>query len=295
VRRPAYLRSARGVVGLAIVVVVVLVALVGPLVAPHAPTAIIGPPGTPPNGRYPLGLDYLGRDVLSRVLSGGLSVLWLSLAATSLSFLGGLGIGLTAGYAGGVTDAVLMRVIDVILCFPPLLFFLIVATSVGTSKLTLVIGVAIVLAPGVARIVYTATKEVATSAYVEAAVMRGESGRAVLGREVLPNILPTVIANFGLTLTFSILLIAAVNFLGIGIQPPAANWALMISENRPIVSINVWATVAPATLIAVLTIGVNLLGDAISHARGRSLEVSDLLVSATATPAPAALSPGEVL
>lgn len=278
---------------MALLVVVLVIALFGPFFTSNDPAAIVGAPGTGPGAGHALGLDYLGRDVLTRVLWGGRSVIWLSLAATALCFAIGLAIGLTAGYAGGIIDPVLMRTVDVVLCFPPLLFFLLVATSVGTSELTLIVGVAIVLSPGMARIVYSATKETATRGYVEAAVMRGESTPSILRREILPNILPPVIANLGLLVTFSILLIAAVNFLGIGIQPPAANWALMISENRPIVSINVWATLAPAAMLAALTIGVNLVGDAFSHTLGRTETIAEA-VATPAGPGTPSFSPTEV-
>lgn len=278
---------------MALLVVVLGIALLGPFFTTNDPAAIVGAPGTGPGPGHPLGLDYLGRDVLTRVLWGGRSVIWLSVAATALCFAVGLAIGLTAGYVGGIVDPVLMRTVDVVLCFPPLLFFLLVATSVGTSELTLIVGVAIVLCPGMARIVYTATKETATRGYVEAAVMRGESTPSILRREILPNILPPVIANLGLLVTFSILLIAAVNFLGIGIQPPAANWALMISENRPIISINVWATLAPAFMLAALTIGVNLVGDAFSHTLGRTESIAEA-VTTPAGPGTPSFSPTEV-
>jgi peptide/nickel transport system permease protein len=270
VRVPRFARTRRGQVGLVILATVVLIALVGPLFAPHPPAAIVGAPGAGPSSSDLLGTDYLGHDVLSRVLWGGRSVLWLSLAATAIAYLVGMTIGLIAGYNRSILDPLLMRSVDVILVFPPLLFFLIVATSVGTSKLVLIVGVALVQIPGVARIVYTATREVSVRLYVEAAVARGERTTAVILREILPNILGPVIANLGLAITFSILLIAAVNFLGLGLQPPAANWALMISENRPILSLNPWSTIAPAALIAMLTIGVNLVGDAIAQGLGSS-------------------------
>ncbi len=293
-RVPEFIRTGRGACGSVLLAVVLFIALFGPFLTSNDPAAIVGAPGSGPGPGHPLGLDYLGRDVLTRVLWGGRSVIWLSLAATVLCFAIGLTIGLIAGYVGGIVDPLLMRTVDVVLCFPPLLFFLLVATSVGTSQLTLIVGVAIVLSPGMARIVYSATRETATRGYVEAAVMRGESTPAILRREILPNILAPVIANLGLLVTFSILLIAAVNFLGIGIQPPAANWALMISENRPIISINVWATLVPALMLATLTIGVNLIGDAISHTLGRTEGLSEA-VATSAGAAPPTFSPGETV
>ena len=288
--RLRFLRTGRGRVGAGILVAVVGIALLGPLVAPYAPDAIVGAPGQQPGGGFVLGTDYLGHDVLSRVLYGGASVLYLALAATALAYAIGVTVGTVAGYSRNLLDPVLMRSMDVILVFPPLLFFLIAVTSVGTGVGVMIVGVALVQAPGVARIVYSATREVAIRGYIEAAVARGERTPAILGREILPNIAPTVIANLGLSLTFSVLLIAGVNFLGLGLQPPAANWALMIAENRPVLSLNVWSTVAPAALIAALTIGVNLVGDAISHVLGRT----DVEAEAMAASAPQALDPGEL-
>jgi peptide/nickel transport system permease protein len=268
--RLRFARSGRGRWGLAITALVLFIALFGPFFAPYPPADIVGAPGQPPGSGFILGTDYLGHDVLSRVLWGGRSVVWLSLSATALAYIAGSLIGLVAGYSRNLLDPILMRSVDVILVFPPLLFFLLAATAVGTSETVLIVCVALVQAPGVARIVYTATREVSVRGYVEAAVARGESTPAILRREIVPNIMPPMIANVGLSLTFSILLVAAVNFLNLGLQPPAANWALMISENRPVLSLNPWSTIAPAALIAGLTIGVNLVGDAVSHALGRS-------------------------
>jgi peptide/nickel transport system permease protein len=284
--RLAFASTGRGRAGLVILFVVLFIALFGPFFSPHDPGTIIGAPGQGPSGAAPLGTDFLGRDVLSRVLWGGRSVLWLSLSATAIAYALGCLIGLVAGYSRNLLDPLLMRTVDVVLVFPPLLFFLIAATSFGTSEAVLILGVAVVLTPGVARIVYTATREASVRGYVEAAVARGERTSAILRREIVPNIMAPLIANGGLSLTFAILLVAAVNFLNLGLQPPAANWALMISENRLVLSLNVWSTVVPAALIAGLTIGVNLVGDAISHTLGRS----DLGAEPFGTGAPEPLS-----
>lgn len=283
--RLRFARTGRGRIGVVMLVLVLAFALLGPLFAPHPPAALVGAPGQPPGQGFLLGTDYLGHDVFSRLLWGGRSMLWLSISATAIAFALGSVIGLIAGYNRNLLDPLLMRSIDVILVFPPLLLFLIAATAVGTGEAVLIIVVGLVQAPGIARIAYTATREASVRGYVEAAVARGERTSAILRREILPSIAPAMIANLGLTLTFSILLIAAVNFLGLGLNPPAANWALMISENRPILSLNVWSTVAPATMIALLTISVNLVGDAISHALGRS-DVVDAEAIGTSMPQP---------
>jgi peptide/nickel transport system permease protein len=265
-----FLRIRSGAIGLAIVVFVVVVALFGRYVAPHDPNVPVGTPLSGPSSAAHLGTDFLGRDVLSRLLYGGRSVIGLAAAATLLGYAIGLSIGLIAGYTRSRVDPLLMRSVDVMLAFPPLLFLLVLITGAGTGVGVLVIGVAAIQAPGISRIVRTATLEVSVRGYVEAAVARGERAAAVVVREVLPNILAPVLVDAGLRFTYSILIIASVNYLGLGLQPPASDWALLISENREYIALNVWAVLAPAAMIALLTIGVNLMGDAIARSLGRS-------------------------
>jgi ABC-type dipeptide/oligopeptide/nickel transport system permease subunit len=268
--RLRFLRSVPGAVGALIVGFVLAVALLGPYLAPHDPDAPVGLPNSGPSGSAPFGTDVLGRDVLSRLLHGGRSVILLAAAATILAYLIGLTIGLVAGFSRSFVDPLLMRTVDVMLAFPPLLFVLILISGAGTGVTVVVIAVAAIQAPSVSRVVRTATQVVAVRGYVEAAVARGESTFAVIRREVIPNILAPVLVDFGLRFTYSILIIASVNFLGLGLQPPSSDWALLISENRQYISLNAWSVLAPAAMIALLTIGVNLLGDAIARSLGRS-------------------------
>ena len=268
--RLRFLRRPGGAIGVTILLFVVAVAVFGPLVAPHSPTQPIGLPLAGPSSNAPLGTDFLGRDVLSRVLYGGRSVLGLAAAATALAYLLGLSIGLVAGYSRSLVDPALMRTVDVMLAFPPLLFLLVLIAGAGTSEAVLVIGVAVIQAPQISRIVRTATLEVSVRGYTEAAIARGERAPAVILREVLPNILGPVLVDAGLRFTYSILIIASVNFLGLGIQPPNSDWAVMIGENRTYISVNMFAVLVPAVMIAILTIGVNLTGDAVARTLGRS-------------------------
>ncbi|HEX4035626.1 MAG TPA: ABC transporter permease [Solirubrobacteraceae bacterium] len=269
-RVPRFVRLPQGAIGLGIFVFVVGVALLGPVFSPHDPNSIVGAPGSSPSAAFPFGTDYLGHDVLSQVLWGGRSTLWLGLAATALSFALGMIVGAIAGYSRTLLDPVLMRLVDVVLSFPPLLLFILVVTGVGTSNLMIILTIAVILAPGIARIVYSATREASVRGYTEAAVTRGENTPSILVREILPNIMGPLIANLGLTITFAVLLVAGATYLGFGVQPPEANWALMISQNRDILAINVWSTVVPAVMIALLTIGANMVGDAVSQTLGRS-------------------------
>jgi peptide/nickel transport system permease protein len=268
--RLRFLRRPSGAIGGGILAFVLLIAFVGPYLAPHAPTVPVGVPFAGSSGSAPLGTDFLGRDVLSRLLFGGRSVIGLAAAATTLAYLVGLAIGLVAGYSRSIADPILMRTVDVMLAFPPLLFLLVLIAGAGSSVGILILGVAIIQAPAVSRIVRTATLEVSVRGYVEAAVARGERPIAVVVREVLPNILAPVLVDAGLRFTFSILIIASVNFLGLGLQPPSSDWARMIGENRAYISLNSLSVVGPAAMIALLTIGINLTGDAIARSLGRS-------------------------
>lgn len=269
-RMPRFARSKSGATGLILLVFVIGVALVGPAFAPHAIGSVVGGPGQTPSAATPLGTDYLGRDVLSRLLNGGRSVVWMGTTATVLAYLFGLTIGLIAGYSRSLIDPLLMRGVDALLAIPGLLLMLLLVSGLGSSASVLVLGVALVQLPGIARVVRTATLETATRSYVEAAQLQGERTSAVLAREILPNILPVILADFGIRFGLSIILIASVNYLGLGLQPPAADWGLMMSENQQFISLNVWAVFAPAIMLALLTVGVNMVADAYVRTLGRS-------------------------
>lgn len=253
-------------IGWVLFVLMVVVALAGPLLAPSDPARTIGLPFQAPGGHALLGTDFLGRDVLSRVLSGGWSVLAYAGLATLLAYAAGLPIGLAAGYTRSWLDSVLMRGVDVLIAFPALVFILLVATGLGRGIMPVVLATAIIQVPAIARIVRAATVEQSVRGYVEAAVVRGESSVSVLRREVLPNIARPIAADVGLRCTWSVLLIAGVNFLGLGMQPPAADWGLMVSENRAgmDLDLNPASVLVPAIMLGVLTVAINLISDALS-------------------------------
>ncbi len=250
--------------------VVFAIAFLGPFLVRQSPTAIVGFPLEPGTGL--LGTDFLGRDVLSRILVGGRGVILLALVSTFAGYLLGAVVGLAAGYSRSGLDTSLMRVMDILLGFPPLLFVLVIAAGLGHSWVGLVLAVAVIQLPSIARVVRGATLGQVGRPFVEAAVARGEHTSSILRREILPNIARPMLADAGLRLTWSILLIAAVSFLGLGDQPPASNWALMIAENRTGLALQPWPVVVPAILIALLTIGVNLLADGVTASLGESSE-----------------------
>lgn len=273
--RRGYLRFAKtwsGGIGLALTVSVLFIAIFGPFLAPHPPAALLGAPFQAPGAAFPLGTDVLGRDVLSRVLCGGRTVVGYATIATAIAYLVGGSLGLIAGYTRSLVDPVVMRIMDVMLAFPPFLFLLVLTTGLGTGPYVLIIGVASIHVPGIVRIVRAATLEVKGRGFVEAAVARGERRSAVLRREIVPNITGTLVADAAPRLTISILLVASLNYLGLGLHPPAADWALMLSENRVGLTIQPWSVAVPGLLIVALTIGTNLLADAVARSRGTSID-----------------------
>lgn len=270
-RRPlrGVLSSWSGRIGLIGTLLVLAVAILGPVVG-GSPTRQLGVPFTVPGGGEPLGTDLLGRSVLDRVLHGGLRLIVIAALATLVAYALGASLGLLAGYRRGLVDDGIMRVLDVLLSFPPILLLLILAAGAGQGLPTIFIGAVLVNVPGAARVVRSATQEIVGRAYVEAAVLRGEPTRVILWREILPNIRGTVLADAGPRLSGTIILIAGLNYLGIGVAPPTPDWGAMIFENRSGLTLQPWAVAAPALLIVLLVIAVNLLADAYARSTGRS-------------------------
>jgi ABC-type dipeptide/oligopeptide/nickel transport system permease subunit len=275
-RRLALTRSWSVRIGLTVLAFVLGVAFIGPYFAPYSPSALPGIPYSTPSRTFWLGNDYLGEDVFSRVLSGGRTVILYGAVATLLAYAVGGTIGLVAGYTRSRLDDLLMRSMDVLLAFPPILFLLVIATGAGANIWALVIAIAVIHVPSIARILRAAALEVSVRGYVEAAIARGDRTHVILRREILPNIWGTIVADGGPRFTVSILLVAAVNFLGLGLSPPAADWAMMISENRSGITINLWAVVAPALMIGALTVSINVVADAIAGRLGKSVETEAL-------------------
>jgi peptide/nickel transport system permease protein len=264
------LRFGRTRVGLLLTGSIVLLALLGPLLAPHDPSALIGIPQQGPSSNDLLGTDYLGHDVLSRLLWGGRSVVWMSFVAATAGVLVGAGVGMLAGFSRSRLDDSLMRVMDVILAFPQVVLVLLFVSMLG-ANLALIVGiVALSWVPQVARVARGVTADVVHREYIQAAEAIGLSRRRILFREILPNVATPLMVEYGLRLTWSIAVIAAVSFLGFGIQQPNADWGLMINENRSIITLQPWTVIAPATCIALFAVGTNFVAEGISRAIGGS-------------------------
>jgi len=253
-------------IGLAIVGLMVAIAVFGPLAAPHSPTEFVAQPNSGPSSAALFGADALGRDVFSRWLHGGLTVLWLSAAATIIGIVVGTVVGLVAAYSRNWLDDVLMRGNDVMLSFPQIIFVLLAVSAIGPKLWLIVLTVGLTHAPRVARVMRGAGQEVVERDFVKAAEVVGEKRWRIVFGELLPNVTSPLLVELGLRMTYSIGLVAAVSFLGMGLQPPTADWGLMINENRLSITVQPWAVALPVLAIGLLTVGTNLVTDGVARA-----------------------------
>ncbi len=268
------LLSARTCIGLSMIGAVVMMAIVGPYFAPYSPSELVSAPYEPPGPDVLLGADALGRDVLSRFLYGGQNLVWMAVAATLLGIGLGTTIGISAAYFKGIIDSLLMRFVDLNLAFPSVVFALLFVTMLGPSKLLIVFLVGVSQAPSVARVIRGASLSVVGRDYIHWAKAVGLPTRHILFREVLPNVASPLLVELGLRLMWSISLLAGLSFLGYGIQPPNADWGLMVNESRNALTIQPWAALAPICAIAVLSVGGNLFAEGMARAIGRTEKVT---------------------
>jgi peptide/nickel transport system permease protein len=268
VRRAWALPQAK--IGATLTAIVLLLALFGPLLGPaltgFAPDDFAGKPFRLSG---PAGTDNLGRDVLTRFLAGGGLLLLYAVLATALGVLLGTALGMLAGYTRGRLDGLIMRGGDVLLCLPQLVLALLAIAMLGPRGWLLVLVIGIGHAPRIARVVRSATVSVTSQDYIRAAELYAVPRSRILLREVLPNISGPLLVEVGLRLTYSICYVASLSFLGLGIQPPAADWGLMINENRIALVVQPWGVLLPVLAIAVLTVGTNMLTDALAAAASR--------------------------
>jgi len=255
-------RSPTLAAGGTILVVVIAMGLAAPWIAPYPATEQhmldrLKPPG----GRFVLGTDQYGRDLLSRTLAGARPALALGLGAVALGLTLGVPIGLAAGYVGGRFDDLVMRVVDAMLAFPALLLALLIITALGASTVHALLAIGIANAPGIARIVRSASLALREAEFVLAARVRGERHFYVMFGEIFPNVLGPVIVEATLRVGFAIMAGASLSFLGLGVQPPTADWGLMIREARQYVFLSPWPLLVPGTALAVTIVAFNLFGD----------------------------------
>ncbi len=258
-----------------LVVFVAAVVIFGPFLAPQSPTDSVDDVFALPSPGELLGSDVLGRDVLSRVLCGGWRFLAMAVTATFLGVGCGAFMGIAAALSGGMLDELIMRLADVALAFPQLILALLFMSFAGSNLGLVVLVIAIVHMPQVARTIRAASLKVVGEDYVRYSESIGLPRGQIIRIDILPNVRTTLFTELGLRLTFSVALIASLSYLSFGAQPPAADWGLMIHENQIGIGSNPWPVVAPVVLIAFLSIGINILSDRLSHGPRRKRRLQE--------------------
>ena len=257
--------------GLLVILIYVVVALFAPLIAPYGEAEVFPIPYAPWSSEFIFGTDQIGRDIFSRLIYGARNTVGIAVATTALAFIIGGILGLAAAIARGWLDQLLSRTVDVLMAIPSLIFALVLLSIFGSTVTNLIIIIAVLDSTRVFRLTRAVSINVVVMDYVEAARLRGEGLIWIMRREILPNIMPPLIAEFGLRFCFVFLTIAALSFLGVGIQPPTADWGSMVRENASLIQFAQYDIKAgltpllPAAAIALLTVAVNFVVDWFLH------------------------------
>jgi len=267
-----------GKLGVTVVLFWVLMVFIGPYIAPFHEADIMAYDSFMPvwsttegEGLHVLGTDYIERDIFSRILWGARTTIGISFLATMFAYLIGVTLGIGAAVAGGWTDMIFSRVNDAILSLPSIMLGLLIVVALGTSIPILILTASVIYAASVYRIARALGQDIMVMDFVEAARVRGEGMWYIITREVLPNAIMPLATDFGLRLVFVVLFISSLSFLGLGIQPPMADWGSMVRQNLDGLGYGSYAAVWPALAIASFTISINLIVDDISASEGGSL------------------------
>lgn len=262
----AFARPPLGALGaLAVVALYFIAALFAPWIAPFGEAEIVGGPFEPWGGGFLLGTDNLGRDMASRLIFGARNTIGIAAATTALAFLAGGSLGLLAAAAGGLVDQALARFVDVVMAVPQLVLALLLLAVFGTSVPVLILVIALLDATRVFRLARALGRDVALLDFVEAARLRGERLPWIVLREILPNVATTLLAEMGLRFCFVFLFVASLSFLGLGLQPPTADWGSMVRDNATLITYGDWTPLLPAAAIATLTVALNVVVDWLLH------------------------------
>jgi peptide/nickel transport system permease protein len=252
-------------IGMGLILINILAAIFAPMVAPYGETEIVADVWAPRSSANWLGTDQVGRDLLTRLLYGARNTIAIAFITTLLSFFIGIIFGFLAATLGGWIDLSLSRMVDIMMAFPTLIFALMVLSVVGTSVPALIVVIALLDCTRVYRLSRAVAMDIEVMEFVEAARLRGEKIWWLMRHEILPNAMPPLVAEFGLRFCFVFLFIAALSFLGLGIQPPTADWGSMVRENAGAITFGIFTPLWPAAAIALLTVGVNLVVDWFLH------------------------------
>jgi peptide/nickel transport system permease protein len=251
--------------GMVVILLYILTAVFAPLIAPYPETELVGGAYEPWSEKFLLGTDQLGRDMLSRLIYGARNTIGIAFLTTLLSFvLGGI-LGLMAAVLGGWVDQVLGRAVDVLMAIPVLIFALVLLSILGASLINMILILSVLDSTRVFRLTRAVAMNVAVLDFVEAAKLQGEKLGWIMTREILPNILPPLVAEFGLRFCFVFLTISALSFLGLGIQPPTADWGSMVRDNATLINYGDITPLLGAGAIALLTVAVNFVVDWFLH------------------------------
>ena len=257
--------------GLLVILIYIVLALFAPFIAPYGEAEVFPIPYAPWSSEFVFGTDQIGRDIFSRLIYGARNTVGIAVATTGLAFIIGGVLGLAAAIARGWLDQLLSRTVDVLMAIPSLIFALVLLSIFGSTVTNLIIIIAVLDSTRVFRLTRAVSINVVVMDYVEAARLRGEGLVWIMRREILPNIMPPLIAEFGLRFCFVFLTIAALSFLGVGIQPPTADWGSMVRENASLIQFAQYDLKAgltpllPAAAIALLTVAVNFVVDWFLH------------------------------
>lgn len=255
--------TAKGLIGMALLAIVLLVALLGPVLIPGELATKMNMAARlhGPSLAHPFGTDQLGRDLMFRVMLGTRTSMMIALAAVVTSIVIGLPLGIISGYYRGHVDNVLMRLVDTLLAFPALLLALTISAMLGPNLQNTIIAIGIAFTPFLARIVRGEALRVGQMPYVEAARASGTNDLMMIVRHILPNIMPQIIVQATISLAFAILAEAGLSFLGLGTQPPNASWGLMIQASRDYLDVAPWTALVPGAAVALTVLGLNMFGD----------------------------------
>jgi len=251
--------------GLLVIIVYLIAAIFAPVIAPFGESEIVGSGFAPPDDVMILGADQLGRDMFTRLIYGARNTVGIALITTIIAFTMGVIAGLVAASVGGWVDTALGRVADTLLAIPQLIFALLLLTVFGTNVVNLTLVIAVIYSPLVFRLTRAVAGNIVVMDYIEAARLRGERTWYIIAKEVLPNITAPLAAEFGLRFCFVFLAISALSFLGLGIQPPTADWGSMVRENSTLISFGQVTPLIPAAAIALLTVAINFVVDWMLH------------------------------
>ena len=251
--------------GLAMILINIVAAIFAPVMTPYGETDIVGDVWLPMSSDHLLGTDHLGRDLLTRLLYGARNTIAIAFVTTMLSFVVGSLLGFLAATLKGWVDQLISRLVDILMAFPTLIFALMALSVLGTSVGALILVIALLDSTRVYRLSRAVAMDIAVMEYVEAARLRGEKIWWLMRQEILPNAMPPLVAEFGLRFCFVFLFIAALSFLGLGLQPPTADWGGMVRENAGAITFGIFIPLWPAGAIAFLTVGVNLIVDWFLH------------------------------